>query len=114
MRKVKEWFIKYKEDILFVWGTAASFIALLLVLFVIALVGMTEDLVGVVETKNKEIEVLAHERNYYFYLADDLQQTYEDVVPKQQYIQDIEFLESVILELRGQCEIELGKKCECQ
>ena len=38
-----------------------------------------------------------------------LKQTYEDVIPKQQYIDDIEYLESVILELRTQCEQECSK-----
>ena len=120
MQKIKDWFIRHKDDLLIAWGTLGTMVSLLLIVFTIALVAMTEDLVGVVETKNQElskkegiIDTLTYERNYYYYLVDELNQTYEDVVPKGQYIQDIEYLESVILELRTQCELELDKKCEC-
>ena len=121
MKRIKEWFIKNKEDILLAWGMAGALSTMLLLVFCLVTMTISEDLVGVVNTKEQEIakkdtmiEALEYERNYYYYLTDELQQTYEDVVPKGQYIQDVEFLESVILELRGQCEIELNKKCECQ
>lgn len=121
MGKIKDWFIKYKEELLFTWGTIGTMVSIFLIVFVMVLVAITEDLTKVVHTKDQKlsdkegiIDTLTYERNYYYYLVDELQQTYEDVVPKGQYIQDVEYLESVILELRGQCEIELNKKCECQ
>lgn len=115
MEKVKAWFERNKDDILVAWGTAGTFTTILLIVFCIVTMAISEDLVGVVNTKDKEIakkdtiiETLEYERNYYYYLADELQQTYEEVVPKGQYIQDIEYLESVILELRYQCELQCG------
>lgn len=112
MKKVKAWFVRNKDELLVAWGTLGTFVSLLLIVFTIALVAMTEDLTEVATEQKKELsaneaimETLTYERNYYAILADDLMQTYEDTVPKQQYIQDIEYLESVILELRTQCEL---------
>ena len=101
MTKVKDWFVRNKFEI--VLGSLGLFIivSLLSILFNVMLV----------QTKNNEIEELTYERNYYYGMYDSIQQTYEEVVPKQQYIQDVEYLESVILELRTLCEGEC-KKCE--
>ena len=54
--------------------------------------------------KNGTIEELTRQKLIAEMKFDELKQTYEDVIPKQQYIDDIEYLESVILELRTQCE----------
>lgn len=111
MAKVKDWFVRNKFEI--VLGSLVVTVMLLVLsgLFIAMLVPMTEDLTNVVQTKNNEIEELIYERNYYYGMYDSIQQTYEEVVPKQQYIQDVEYLESVILELRTLCEGEC-KKCE--
>lgn len=111
MAKVKDWFVENKFEI--VLGALVIFImvSLLSIVFNAILMSMSNDLVEVVETKNAEIEDLIYERNYYYGAYDSIIQAYEDVVPKQQYIQDIEYLESVILELRTQCEEECNK-CE--
>lgn len=117
MKKVKNWFVKNKDELLVAWGTMGTLISLLLILVTITMMAISEDLVEVVNTRNKEIaekeaeiETLTYERNYYYYLTDELEQTYEDVIPKGQYIQDIEYLESVILELREQCETYNNKE----
>lgn len=111
MAKVKDWFVRNKFEI--VLGSLVLFIivSLLSILFNVMLMAISEDLTNVVQTKNNEIEELTYERNYYYSMYDSIQQTYEEVVPKQQYIQDVEYLESVILELRTLCEGEC-KKCE--
>jgi len=111
MAKVKDWFVRNKFEIVLGSFILAVMLLLLASLFIAMLVPMTEDLTNVVQTKNNEIEELTYERNYYYGMYDSIQQTYEEVVPKQQYIQDVEYLESVILELRTLCEGEC-KKCE--
>jgi hypothetical protein len=101
---MKKWLKDHKEDLLVVWGSIGTVCAIILLVYSIAVSAMASDLVNVVNSKDKEIEKLTKERNHYFYLSDDLAQTYEDVVPKAQYVQDIEYLELVILELRDKCE----------
>lgn len=108
MKKIKQWLKDNKEDILVAWGTLATAIATILVGFCIIMVSITNDLVKKVQIQEGTMKELQFEAVYYNTLADELAQTYEDVVPKQQYIQDIEYLESVILELRTQCELECG------
>ena len=58
-----------------------------------------------------QMQKLTIERNIEAAKVDSILQTYEDTVPKQQYIDDIEYLESVILELRTQYEQE-SSKCD--
>lgn len=109
------WFIKYKEEIKTGYLILVTAALLLLILFIVAVVAMTNDLVGVVENQNyeiegykEEIEYLTIEKNKAEAAKDSIIQDYEDSIPKQQYIDDIEYLESVILELRTQCEKECG------
>lgn len=115
-KKIKRFIVKYRDKILY--GLLVVFIGISVILgiFTTALVAISNDLVGVINNKEAEIEKLKTEvkdANVKVNLAnakvDEIQQTYEDVVPKQQYLDDIEFLESVIYELRGQCEIDLKK-----
>ena len=101
---MKKWVKDHKEDLLIIWGLVGTVCAIILLIYSIAVSAMASDLTNVVAKKNKEIEQLTIERNNYHYAYDQLQQTYEDVVPKAQYIQDIEYLELVILELRDKCE----------
>lgn len=108
MKRIKQWFIDNKEELLVAWGTLATAIAMILVGFCIIMVSITNDLVKKVQILEANEKELQFDVVYYSTLADELAQTYEDVIPKQQYIQDIEYLESVILELRYQCELECG------
>lgn len=111
--RVKDWCIEYKEDIKTCYMMVVTVLMIFIGLFTWILIAMCNDLVGVVETKNneiegykEEIEYLTIERNKAESARDSIIQTYEDSIPKQQYIDDIEYLESVILELRTQCEKE--------
>lgn len=111
--RVKDWCIEYKEDIKTCYMFAVTVIVVIIGIFTGALVAMCNDLVRVVETRNNEIEGYKEEINYLIIernkaeaARDSIIQTYEDSIPKQQYLDDIEYLESVILELRTQCEKE--------
>lgn len=111
--RVKDWCIEYKEDIKTCYMFTITVIVVIIGIFTCALVAMCNDLVGVVETRNNEIEGYQEEINYLIIernkaeaARDSIIQTYEDSIPKQQYLDDIEYLESVILELRTQCEKE--------
>mgnify|MGYP003174234383 FL=1 len=111
--RVKDWCIEYKEDIKTCYMMLVTVIVVIIGLFTWALIAMCNDLVGVVETRNNEIEgykeeikYLTIEKNKAEAAKDSIIQTYEDSIPKQQYLDDIEYLESVILELRTQCEKE--------
>lgn len=115
-KKIKRFIVKYRDEILYGLLVVFIGISVMLGIFTTALVAISNDLVGVIDTKEAEIEKLKTEvkdANVKVNLAnakvDEIQQTYEDVVPKQQYLDDIEYLESVIYELRGQCEIDLKK-----
>lgn len=111
--RVKDWCIEYKEDIKTCYIMIVTVLMIIIGLFTWILMAMCNDLVGVVETKNneiegykEEIEYLTIERNKAEAARDSIIQTYEDSIPKQQYIDDIEYLESVIYELRTQYEKE--------
>lgn len=111
--RVKDWCIEYKEDIKTGYMMIVTALIIFIGLFTWVLIAMCNDLVGVVETRNneiegykEEIEYLTIERNKAESARDSIIQTYEDSIPKQQYIDDIEYLESVILELRTQYEKE--------
>lgn len=111
--RVKDWCIEYKDDIKTCYMFAVTVIVVIIGIFTCAVVAMCNDLVRVVETRNNEIEgykeeikYLTIEKNKAEAAKDSIIQTYEDSIPKQQYLDDIEYLESVILELRTQCEKE--------
>lgn len=111
--RVKDWCIEYKEDIKTCYMMLVTVIVVITGLFTWALIAMCNDLVRVVETRNNEIEgykeeikYLTIEKNKAEAARDSIIQTYEDSIPKQQYLDDIEYLESVIYELRTQCEKE--------
>ena len=113
--RVKDWCFEYKEDIKTCYTFAVTVILVIIGIFTCALVAMCNDLVGVVETRNNEIEGYQEEINYLIIernkaeaARDSIIQTYEDSIPKQQYLDDIEYLESVIYELRNQ----YGKECK--
>ena len=111
--RVKDWCIEYKKDIKICYIFVVTVIAIFICLFTCILITMCNDLVGVVETRNNEIEGYQEEINYLIIernkaeaTRDSIIQTYEDSIPKQQYLDDIEYLESVIYELRTQYEKE--------
>lgn len=108
MEKLKNWLERNRDEIMY--GVIALLTALLImaICFSILFMGISNDLVEEVQARNGEIEQLEYERNYYYGLYDSVVQSYEDAIPKQQYIDDIEYLESVILQLRQTC----GKDCE--
>lgn len=108
MKKVLKWLEERKDELLF--GGIIVLVSLLALSITgnITFIGISNDLVDRVEKEVREKEVLQQERNYYYGLYDSVIQSYEDVIPKQQYIDDIEYLESVILQLRQAC----GEKCE--
>lgn len=108
MKKLKNWLERNRDELLF-GGIIllVSFLALSIAGNII-FIGISNDLVDRVNKEVNEKEVLQQERNYYYGLYDSVIQSYEDAIPKQQYIDDIEYLESIILQLRQTC----GKDCE--
>ena len=107
--RVKDWCIEYKKEIKTCYMFAITVIVVIIGIFTCALLAMCNDLVDVIETKNneikrykEEIEYLTIKRNEAESERESIIQTYEDSIPKQQYINDIEYLESVILELKTQ------------
>ena len=107
--RVKDWCIKYKKEIKTCYIILVTVIAIFISLFTCILITMCNDLVDVIETKNNEIERYKEEIEYLTIKRNEAEseresiiQAYEDSIPKQQYINDIEYLESVILELKTQ------------
>ena len=111
--RVKDSCIEYKKDIKTCYMFAVTVIAIFICLFTCILITMCNDLVDVIETKNNEIKRYKEEIEYFTIkrneaeaARDSIIQGYEDSIPKQQYLDDIEYLESVIYELRTQYEKE--------
>ena len=107
--RVKDWCIEYKEDIKTCYTFVITIIVVIITIITCILVAICNDLVDVIETKNNEIERYKEEIKYLTIKRNEAEseresiiQTYEDSIPKQQYINDIEYLESVILELKTQ------------
>ena len=107
--RVKDWCIEYKKEIKTCYIILVTVIAIFICLFTCILITMCNDLVDVIETKNNEIKRYKEEIKYLTIKRNEAEseresiiQTYEDSIPKQQYINDIEYLESVILELKTQ------------
>lgn len=108
MKKLKNWLEERKDELLY--GGIALLVGLLAlsIAYNVIFTAISNDLVNRIEKEVNEKQVLQQERNYYYGLYDSVVQSYEDAIPKQQYIDDIEYLESVILQLRQTC----GKNCE--
>lgn len=111
--RVKDWCIEYKKEIKTCYIILVTVIAIFICLFTCILITMCNDLVDVIETKNneikrykEEIEYLTTKRNEAESERESIIQTYEDSIPKQQYLDDIKYLESVIYELRTEYEKE--------
>lgn len=97
-----KWFKKNKEEILSVYSIGISALLLVITMFMIMFMVMCNDLVDRIKSQENELYNITQERNYYYNMYDSIIQSHEDCIPKQQYIDDIEYLESVIRELRGQ------------
>lgn len=108
MKKVLKWLEERKDELLY--GGIALLVSLLAlsIVYNVIFTAISNDLVDRVEKEVNTNKMLQQERNYYYGLYDSVIQSYEDVIPKQQYIDDIEYLESVILQLRQAC----GEECE--
>ena len=100
VKRMKDFIHKYKDDILVGILAITSCLSLLFGLGCYLFGAMAGDLANVVREKEDEIEQLTIERNMAQLGLDSVIQTYEDVVPKQQYIDDVEYLESVIRDFR--------------
>ena len=110
-KKIKNWLSSNKLEILEVYSMTITALLVVVILWAIIFTAISNDLVGVIDSKNTEImeknaaiEELTRQKLIAEMKADEIMQQYEDVIPKQQYINDIEYFESVILELRTQCE----------
>lgn len=100
--RIKGWFQEYKYDILGGYSIMVTCIAIVFVLISIMFMAISNDLADVVSMRNTELEEVKAQRDYNYYRLDDMIQSHEDCIPKQQYIDDVEYLESVIRELRGE------------
>lgn len=108
MKKLKNWLERNRDELLFGGITLLASLLAISIVYNIIFTVISNDLVNRVEKEVNEKQILQQERNYYYGLYDSVIQSYEDAIPKQQYIDDIEYLESVILQLRQTC----GKDCE--
>lgn len=104
MKKALDWLKENKEEIVEASAIGLFLLVLGLMLFIVMLVAMTDDLVGVLEEKQAQLNQVTMERNRLYSINDSIVQTYENAIPKQQYIDDIEYLESVIRDLRESCQ----------
>ena len=108
MKKVLKWLKERKDELLFGGITLLVGLLGISIVYNVIFTAISNDLVDRVEKEVSEKRVLLQERNNYYGLYDSVIQSYEDVIPKGQYIQDVEYLESVILQLRQAC----GEECE--
>lgn len=99
-KKIKNWLSSNKLEILEVYGITITAVLAVVTLWLILFTAMSNDLVEVVDDKNTEIEELTRQKLI-------IETNFNEIM--QQYTDDIEYLESVILELRTQCEQECGK-----
>ena len=99
-KKIKNWLSSNKLEILEVYGMTITAVLAVITLWLILFAAMSNDLVEVVDDKNTEIEELTRQKLI-------IEMNFNEIM--QQYTDDIDYLESVILELRTQCEQECGK-----
>ena len=106
-KKIKNWLSSNKLEILEVYSMTITALLVVVLLWAIIFTAISNDLVGVVDSKNTEImekngtiEELTRQKLI-------IETNFNEIM--QQYTDDIDYLESVILELRTQCEQECGK-----
>lgn len=105
-KKIKAFFSKYTEEILTAIASLFFGTTIILAIFTIALVAMTKDLVNVVDMQNAKITELESQNVILYQKVDDIAQTYENSVPKLEYDTQIQYYESVIDELKTQCQLD--------
>lgn len=119
---MKKWLKENKMELLIGLSIISTVIALFVILYSVILSNVLDEALIIMEDQKVQIEALhdevyfvTNEMEYYYVSYNEMINEYErvleeysDVVPKEQYLQEIEFLESVILELRYQCELECG------
>ena len=99
-KKIKNWLSSNKLEVLEVYSMTITALLVVVTLWLILFTAMSNDLVEVVDSKNAEIEELTRQKLI-------IEMNFNEIM--QQYTDDIDYLESVILELRTQCEQECGK-----
>lgn len=111
MVKVKDWFKNNKSEIMADSLLVCIMLIIVLVIFISMLVPKTKQLMKEAETKDIAIQDLTQERDNYYNMLDSIQQSYSEVIPEQQYLQEVEFLESVISQLMEECQ---GQCLKCE
>ena len=94
-KKIKNWLSSNKLEVLEVYSMTITALLVVVTLWLILFTAMSNDLVEVVDSKNAEIEELTRQKLI-------IEMNFNEIM--QQYTDDIDYLESVILELRTQCE----------
>lgn len=96
----------FKQDLLYASFAITLFIAIFSTLFLIILNDINKDQAELNLQLISERDSLQEQLRVCSSKYDSIIQSYEEVVPKQQYIDDIEYLESVILQLREQIQAQ--------
>lgn len=110
MKKLKIFVGNHKQAILDCFIALLVCITLVTGLWAYTMTIIADDLRNVVEMQNTEIDELKRSNIFLKQKAEDIEQTYEESVPKLEYTTKIQYYESVIGELITQCEKEC-KKC---
>lgn len=109
--KVKDWFVRNKSEIIANSLLVCIMLIIVLVIFISMLVPKTKQLMKEAETKDIAIQDLTQERDNYYNMLDSIQQSYSEVIPEQQYLKEVAFLESIISELMEECQ---GRCLKCE
>lgn len=102
LNQLVNWLKEHKQDILIAYTVIISALFIVFTIVLMLFMVMCEDLVNRVKTQEYELNKVTTERNYYSGLYDSILQDYENCVPMQQYIDDVEYLETVIRDIRDQ------------
>lgn len=99
-QNIKKFIGKYTKEILIFTSIFLLCVAIMTSIWAYTMTVLTNDLVGVVQMKDTEIHEL-QQSNYILYTrADEIEQTYEDSIPKFEYDQKIQYYESIIKECK--------------
>lgn len=83
---MKEWYERNKNNLLFAWGVLGTAVSIIVIIFAMLMTEISIDLSNKVDTLENQI---AEPKN---------------TIPLKQYIEDVDRLESIIRDLRVQCE----------
>lgn len=99
-QNIKKFIGKYTKEIFIFTSIFLLCVAIMTFIWAYTMTVLTNDLVGVVQMKDTEIHEL-QQSNYILYIrADEIEQTYEDSIPKFEYDQKIQYYESIIKECK--------------